>query len=494
MPVDEFGKALPEPRDDRARAPGFDDALRGSISTGGYSAEQLRRARDVLARLAGLRHARRLYPDEHPAVSAAARDLLEVVSSYHAEGSEVTLAFYDGEVFLGDVLLAEDSIMFDQLIRDMASIGAGSLAFLRGVDVDELGRLAAVLVLAPPDVMAIEGGIATIVSHAHLPHVSVGAVSIVREDLISTDDIAAAKTAYTGGLDLMRHVDRLIRSSRSIASGHIKGTAHSLVDNVLRNRGAMLELSGLKSFDEYTFYHSVNVAILALALGSMITRDYRFLASLGTGALLHDMGKSRIDNAVLNKQGPLTSSEWEEVRKHPVYGAEVVAVTPGLDRSAIVCVLEHHMRYDMAGYPERTPARPQHLASRIVAVADAYDAMTSLRPYSAPRLQPDAMAIIARDAGSALDPALVRLFVRALGYYPPRSLVQLDSGETAVVVRPTAADPARPLVRIIAGVDGRICEPVDVDLSDEDARAGRTIASCIDPSVINIEVADFLYS
>ena len=80
MPVDEFGKALPEPRDDRARAPGFDDALRGSISTGGYSAEQLRRARDVLARLAGLRHARRLYPDEHPAVIAAARDLLEVVS------------------------------------------------------------------------------------------------------------------------------------------------------------------------------------------------------------------------------------------------------------------------------------------------------------------------------------------------------------------------------------------------------------------------------
>lgn len=470
------------------------EATSSTVAATGYSPDQVRRARDVLARLAGLRHARRLYPHEHPAVSSAARELLEVVSSYHKEGAEATLAFFDGEVFLGDTLLAEDSILFDQLIRDMSSIGAGSIGFLRGLDADELARLAEVLVAAPADVAAVEGGIATLVGHARIPHVAVGAVSVVREDLVATDDIGAAKTAYTGGLDLLREVDRLVRSSRSLSPSRVKGAAQSLVDNVLHNRGAMLEISGLKSYDEYTFYHSVNVAILALALGSMITRDYRFLASLGTGALLHDMGKSRVDLDVLNKQGPLTSAEWEEVRHHPVYGAEVVAVTPGLDRSAIVCVLEHHMRYDLAGYPERTPSRPQHLASRIVAVADAYDAMTSMRPYSAPRLQPDAMAIIARDAGSALDPALVRLFVRALGYYPPRSLVRLQSGEIAIVVRPSAADPVCPLVRIIAGGDGRLCEPVDVDLSDDDARAGRTIAACLDPSVINVEVADFLYS
>jgi len=493
MPDDDRITSGPPGGDERVDALIEEAAFGGSVG-GAYSPEQLHRARDILARLAGLRHARRLYPREHPAVGAAALDLVEVVTSYHAEGAEVTLALYEGEVFLGDTLLAEDSIMFDQLIRDMAAIGAGSIGFLRGVDADELTHLAEVLVAAPADVAALEGGIATLVASARMPHVAIGAVSVVREDLITTDDVGAARTAYTGGLDLLREVDRLIRSSRSLAPGRVKGAAHSLVDNVLRNRGAMLEVSGLKSFDEYTFYHSVNVAILALALGSMITRDYRFLASLGTGALLHDMGKSRIDHTVLNKQGPLTSAEWEEVRHHPVYGAEIVAVTPGLDRSAIVCVLEHHMRYDLAGYPERTPARPQHLASRIVAVADAYDAMTSMRPYSAPRLQPDAMAIIARDAGSALDPALVRLFVRALGYYPPRSLVRLESGEIAIVVRPSAADPVRPLVRIIAGADGRICEAVDVDLAAGDARAGRAITACLDPGVYNVEVADFLYS
>jgi putative nucleotidyltransferase with HDIG domain len=258
---------------------------------------------------------------------------------------------------------------------------------------------------------------------------------------------------------------------------------------VLTNRYAMLQLTGLKNYDEYTYYHSANVAILSLALGSAVTNDYRFLSSLGVGALLHDIGKLSVDLDILNKPGALTPDEWALMRRHPVSGAQMVSQLRGVDKSAVVVILEHHMRFDGSGYPSREPARPQHLASRIVAVADSYDAMTSRRSYSAARVQDEAMATLASSAGSSLDPSLVRLFVRLLGVYPPRSVVRLSDGSIAIVLQPSPVDPVRPVIRRIASGDGDLIEPADLDLSE---RPELSVRGCIDPRLVNVEVEDFL--
>ncbi|MEA5075735.1 MAG: HD domain-containing protein [Coriobacteriia bacterium] len=459
-----------------------------------FSAEQIQRARDVLARLYALRRARRLYPAEHPAVAQTARELHNVITAYHKEGIDVSLTFFEDEVLLGEQVLAEDSMLFDQLIRDMVSIGAASITFVRGMSLEEVVRFIPVIGARIEEIEQLEGGIAALAERARCPHIVISAVSVVRDDVAVEEGDARelAKATYTGTLELLRELERLIKANQSVNVPHVKNTARSLVDSILRNRYAMLELSGLKSFDEYTFYHSVNVAILSVALGSTLTRDYRFLSALGVGAILHDIGKMSVDLSVLNKTGPLTSDEWAEMRHHPVRGAEIVALTSGIDRASIVCVLEHHMRYDLGGYPAREPARAQNIASRIVAVADAYDAMTSQRPYSAPRMQDEAMSVVIRSAGTALDPGLVRQFIDMMGYYPPRSLVLLDTGETAVVVSPSATDLARPVVRIIAGPDGTVVAPVDLDLSRADQAGGRSVVRCLDPSGMNIDIAEFL--
>lgn len=459
-----------------------------------FSTKQTQRARDLLARLYGLRRARRLYPPEHPAVGEAARELLQVVGEFHGEGTDVPLTFFEDEVLLGEQVLTEDSVLFDQLIRDMTAIGAGSVTFKRGVSADEMTRFANVIGARYDEVAGIDGGIATLVQRASIPNITVTSVNVVRDDVAvsETGDDEAARLTYANTVDLLRELERLIRQNQTLAVGHIKGTVRSLVDNILRNRYAMLELSGLKSFDEYTFYHSVNVAILSLALGSTVTRDYRFLSSLGVGALLHDIGKMSVELATLNKTTPLTSEEWAEIREHPVRGAEITTLTSGLDRASMVCVLEHHMRYDLTGYPIRALPRPQHVTSRIVAVADAYDAMTSQRPYSAPRMQDEAMGIIVKNAGTALDPTLVRLFVDTLGYFPPRSMVLLSTGETAIVVSPSPSDPMRPVVRIIADPDGTLTAAFDLDLSRADDAGGRSVVRCLDPTGMNVDIADFL--
>jgi HD-GYP domain-containing protein (c-di-GMP phosphodiesterase class II) len=462
-----------------------------SGATRQFSAPQVKRVRDLLARLYALRRTIRFYPADHPATSQAIDELLPVIAQYHSEGVDVPLTFFEDELLLGEQLLAEDSVLFDQLIRDMTAIGVGTLRFKRGLERRELERFAVILG-SDPEGMEKRGGIAALMQSAGLAHIEVSTVTVLREVGSGDDARKAAKVSYTDAIDLLRELDQLVRGNESLNVPRVKASVRSLVDNVLANRYAMLELSGLKNYDEYTFFHSVNVAILSLALGSMLTKEYRFLSTLGVGALLHDIGKMTVASAVLNKPGPLTSDEWATVRQHPVLGAEHAALTPGLDKAALLVIFEHHMRLDLAGYPQQMPPRQQHLASRIVAVADAYDAMTSKRAYSSARLQSEAVEVLVSNAGTALDPVLVRLFVSLMGAYPPRSIVRLSSGETAIVVSPSPRDPIRPVIRVIADASGGMIDPVDIDLSDPEASLGREVRACLDPSGTNVDVADFL--
>jgi HD-GYP domain-containing protein (c-di-GMP phosphodiesterase class II) len=172
-----------------------------------------------------------------------------------------------------------------------------------------------------------------------------------------------------------------------------------------------------------------------------------------------------------------------------VLGAEMLSLMPGIDRAAIVPVLEHHMRYDNSGYPKRHPQRPGHLLSRIVAVADAYDAMTSKRSYSAARVQDQAMSQLASSAGTSLDPVLVRLFVNMLGMYPPRTVVRLSSDEVAIVLAPTDGEPLKPTVRIITSPTGDLVDPRDVLLAEQD---DLTVVATLDPRLLNIQVEDYV--
>jgi len=455
---------------------------------GAYSSKQLGRARELLTRLYAVRRTCRFYPMDHPAAADAVGALKESIDRYHAEGVDVPLTFFEGELLLGETLLAEESILFDQLIREMTAIGVGSLTFTRGLDLTELMRGAALLSADYYEVMSA-GGMARMHAQADLPHIDISDVKVFEHEELSELTEQDGRDAYDGALDLLREIDSLIRRNKTVTSGQIKIAARSLVDNVLANRFAMIELTGLKNHDEYTFYHSANVAILSLALGSQISKDYRFLSTLGIGALLHDIGKMTVDLEILNKPGALLPEEWAKIKMHPVHGAEQAALIPGLDKASIVLILEHHMRFDGAGYPTRTPVRKQHLASRIVAIADAYDAMTSRRSYSAARVQDEAMSLLVQSAGTALDPALTRVFVSMMGVYPPRSVVRLDDGRTGVVMRPSENDPLRPIVKVLAESDGSMVEPYRIDLSTE---ASVSVFRCLDSRDLNVEIEDYI--
>lgn len=475
----------------RVVAPASEEALAATVpSDARYTPGQMHRAKDLLARVYGARRAIRFYPGTHPVTKDALERLAAVAKEYHDEGRPVSIRLHEGEVFLGEQLLPEETSAFSQLIFDLEALGVGSITIEKGVTTAEIEALIAVLAADAAEVEAA-GGPARMLE-------SLGATRVRIATFVAAERVMARRgesaelawEAYSGAIDLLREVDKLAKGGGTPPSpGQIHGSVRSLVDNVLTNRTAMLKLAGLKDYDEYTYYHSANVAILSLVLGSMITSDQRFLASLGAGALMHDIGKLSVELEILNKKGSLSSEEWEKLEEHPQIGAAMVAAMPGTDSTAIVTILEHHMRYDGSGYPKRVPERPQHLSGRIVAIADAFDAMTSRRSYSPALMQDEAMATLMESAGTKLDPELVKLFVRALGVFPPRSLVLLSDGRIAVVLAPCNDDPMRPLVRVITSAGGDLVEPIDIDLC---AQPEYAVDRCIDPELVAVDIGGFL--
>lgn len=469
----------------------FERAIGQEAQDLSFTAEQTSRARELLARFAGARRSATFYPPGHVVMRDNIDALMKAIGQYHHEGVDVPLVFFDNEVLLGEQLLAHESVIFDQLIRDMSASGETSVTFLQGITPDELERSMQVLAADSGRIDEL-GGLEAAIAKANIPHVQIGTVAFAREreDFLGEAEIDA-RASYTHAVDAVREFGRRVHRGRTLTADHPREAVRSIVDNILENKQAMLELSGLKGYDEYTFFHSVNVSILSIALGSQISTNRRFLNSLGVGALMHDIGKMTIDVEVLNKPGALTADEWDMMRLHPLHGAETAANMRGLDRASVVVILEHHMRYDLDGYPGRRPPRAQHLTSRIVALADAYDAMTSRRSYAPARTQEEAMSILAEGAGTAFDPSLVRMFAKMMGVYPPRSVVRLTSGEVGIVTKPNA-DILAPWVRVITDPDGTFIDPVDIDLADAGAADGRKIEICLDPATLDLDVTDYL--
>jgi HD-GYP domain-containing protein (c-di-GMP phosphodiesterase class II) len=244
----------------------------------------------------------------------------------------------------------------------------------------------------------------------------------------------------------------------------------------LASPAAALLLTTVKSHHEYTFYHSVNTSILSLGLSRIAGLPEADQVVLGIGAMLHDIGKIGVSRAVLQHPGRLNTEQWEEIRRHPQLGAEAIlaAAAPGEELAAVVA-FEHHARFDGTGYPrlvyhdgtqhhhESGHRHPLHFYSRLVAVADTYDAITTRRSYRRAEPPSRALQVLVSEAGSSYDPDFVLAFASMMGIYPPGSFLRLASGEIVMVTKPSDDPtllPTAVAVRDKTGSDVAAPEPV----------------------------------
>lgn len=230
-----------------------------------------------------------------------------------------------------------------------------------------------------------------------------------------------------------------------------KTVMHRLVDEILVNSNVVVNMVDMKIFDDYTFYHSVNVSILSLLMGVSIGLTEPELYRLGLGALLHDIGKVFIDKDILDKPGQLDENEMAEMRKHSMLGYEFLRDHSDLPVTAYVGVLQHHEKYDGSGYPYGLKGEEISKYARIIAVADVYDALNSDRPYRHAILPSNAMEYIMGGSGTYFDPHCVEVFARKVAAFPLGTVVRLSNGMSAIVTKNYADCCLRPSVRVLSG-------------------------------------------
>jgi putative nucleotidyltransferase with HDIG domain len=260
-----------------------------------------------------------------------------------------------------------------------------------------------------------------------------------------------------------------------------------------------MALTAMRSYDNYTFTHMVNVSILTMAQARALGVEGKLLREFGMSALMHDIGKVRTPKEILNKPEKLTDEEFVVMRRHVVDGAEILRRTPEMPVLAPVVAFEHHLRLDGSGYPFTVTRDSLNLGSMLCAIADVYDAMRSQRAYQQAYPSDRILAVLKRNEGAQMDQHLVRRFVQLLGIYPPGNLVKLSNGELAVVIRVHAPDPHRPRVRVLFGADGRRLDlPFERNLWEPQPEradgALDNVVSPVDPADHDLDPLTFLES
>lgn len=255
------------------------------------------------------------------------------------------------------------------------------------------------------------------------------------------------------------------RLGRVIDAEQCLPMVQEVADSVLRNPGALISLARLKTADDYSYMHSVAVCALMVALGRALGFDDAACRQAGLAGLLHDMGKAFMPNEILNKPGKLTDAEFVVMRSHPERGWELLREGQGVSEAVLDVCLHHHERVDGGGYPHRLAGDQIPLLTRMGAVCDVYDAITSNRPYKAGWDPAESIARMASWKGH-FDERVFAAFVKCLGIYPTGSLVRLVSGKIAVVVEQNAQAITLPTVRVFFSTKSNLPLPVQrLDLS-----------------------------
>jgi len=265
------------------------------------------------------------------------------------------------------------------------------------------------------------------------------------------------------------HVDEVLESisnGESIDLDASRKVIQSCVKSILSNANALLWLTQLKDQDSYTSEHCLRVGILAIAFGRFMGFEGEELEMLGLCGMLHDVGKMKVPDDILNKPGRLTRIEFDIMKEHSVLGMQILKQQKGMDKLIVETAHYHHERLDGKGYPEQLNAEYLHRFVRMISVVDVYDAITSTRPYKDGSPAFDALKILFSERGQHFDSELVEAFIRMVGLYPPGTLVEMTNGEVGIVVSANPGSRLRPKVELVMTSDKKFRPPYIINLLD----------------------------
>ncbi|HSA57119.1 MAG TPA: HD domain-containing phosphohydrolase [Gemmatimonadaceae bacterium] len=465
----------------------------------------IRRAgRQFIVNVYGALRVIRLYPPENEAVANALAELVTAARTMIERDGELELKVSNEFLFVNSTRLRlelDNYASFSHLISVLRKCGIGSVRVSAAAQPRDWLVLLSTLLSLSRESDVVYQDVAEKLEAAGVLAFELGAP-------LATDDDSdfmrrakeAAKRTYSHSVAVTREVMSSVRMGHSPNIKKIKRVVQTIVDQILNEETSLVGLTTIRDYDEYTFTHSVNVCIFSVALGRRLGLTKLQLYDLGLAALFHDIGKSRVPLSVLNKVEGLTDDDWRWLAAHPWLGVLALFHMRGqqeLPYRAMVVAYEHHMKNDLSGYPRSIRSRAQSIYSKIVAVADGFDAATTRRAYQTVPMSPAAVLAGMRDnPRRGFDPVIVKGFINLVGVYPVGTLVVLDTFELALVhsVNPNPLAISRPLVRVVSDDRGNVLYPGElVDLTEQTAQGTyrRTIIKTENPDRYGINVGDY---
>ena len=267
-----------------------------------------------------------------------------------------------------------------------------------------------------------------------------------------------------------RTVDNVLTSlrlSHDIDTQEVKTAVKSCVKSVLKNPNAMMWLTQIKNKDDYTAEHSLRVSVMSVALGRELDLLEQELEDLGVAGMLHDVGKVKIPDEILNKEGSLSPEEYEVIKTHTSAGRSLLMSKSDVPPATVDVAYCHHEQLNGKGYPRGVTAEKIPYFARIVSIVDAFDAITSDRVYSEGRSVLEALRILYDCRGQQFDEEIVRAFIRLIGIYPPGHIAELSNGEVGIILSCPPRNKLRPKLIIVRNPDKKLCSERILDLSRE---------------------------
>ncbi len=448
----------------------------------------------------------KLYPVENATVQKALDELDAAAKSLLAVESDLELRLAGDFIFVNAVRLRlelDNYASFSHILTMLRAFEIGGLRILPSVSRREWQIFLSVLLSLSERAEAENrfDDLEERLQQGRVEGIGIDRVTHHDHEAGSEEQRQAAKRVYSQGVAVTKDVITGVRLGRTGSVKRVKRAVQLIVDQVLTNETSLVGLTTIRDYDEYTFTHSVNVCIFSVALGKKLGLSRLQLYDLGMTALLHDVGKARVPLPILHKATGLDDREWRVMQGHPWLGALTLFHLKSQDEMPFRTILvahEHHMKTDLTGYPKSIRPRKLHIFSRIVSVADGFDAATTRRTYQTVPIEPDqVLREMLENPKRGYDPLLVKALVNLIGIYPVGTCVILDTLEIGIV---SAPDPEgqqlnRPLVRIAVDVNGGTVPPPGtlVSLTEKDESGGfrRSIVKVTTPSRYGLTVGDY---
>jgi HD-GYP domain-containing protein (c-di-GMP phosphodiesterase class II) len=455
-----------------------------------YAAE-VHAARTLINQMAAIERLLAIYQPNNDAVIQAADSLIATLGTIFESIPVIELKFWRDCIFVnGDRMRCDVSnfTSYKHLLTKTGDLGLEKIMIESGLSREEI--LSFFCLIDSLEDEDITGAAAQErIASEGLEHIGVVASAKKKEDLEDhgikdLNHQERAKRAFYAALGSTKEVLMAQTSQGAVSLRKAKRAVQAAADSLLEDESSILALATIKDHDEYTFSHSVNVCIFSLTIGQRLGLHKSWLARLGMAALFHDIGKVAISPGVLNKIGVLDVDEWKTIRMHTLMGVRRLSKMPNCNEHmlhSMIVAFQHHLNMDLSGYPKVPTETSVDLFSRIVRIADTFDAMTTERPYRNKVYSPhDAIRYLVAQSGSKFDPVLVKAFAGAMGIFPVGTVLRLNTGEVGIVVKRSrlSGDPDRALIRVIVDTQGS-------QVTDE---------RFIDLGLVNPDTGEFIYS